>query len=94
VFLPGFLLIVGVLPIWNKLSSKKIAVSAIAGVNAAVVGLLAATLYDPIFTAAVSSAYDLGIGIVGLVLLTVRKSSPLIIVVWCVLANIVLGILL
>lgn len=55
IFLPGFLLLMGVLPFWSQLSRRRWALRAIAGANAAVVGILAAALYDPVFTAGVRS---------------------------------------
>lgn len=88
IFLPGFLLIAGVLPLWKALSSNAMAANAIAGINAAVVGLLAAALYDPIFTSAINNSIDLVIGIIGFMILSIWKKSPLFVVAWCVLASI------
>ena len=92
IFLPGLLLMAGILPIWGHVSKQ--AGRAIAGVNAVVVGLLAATLYDPIFTTAVANLFDLLIGIVALAMLSFRNSSALLAVLWCVLANLVIHILI
>lgn len=58
VFLPGFLLLLGVLKNWQAIASKPLVAGALTGVNAAVVGLLLAALYQPIFTSAVSSGID------------------------------------
>ncbi len=55
IFLPSALLIVGGLPFWDRLRSAPMAQRALAGVNAAVVGLLAAALYDPVFTEGITS---------------------------------------
>lgn len=55
VFLPGALLVVGVLPFWGRLRSSRLARRTLQGVNAAVVGVLAAALYDPVFTQGVTS---------------------------------------
>jgi chromate transporter len=93
IFLPGFLLIAGVLPLWKVLSSNTMTANAIAGINAAVVGLLAAALYDPIFTSAVLNATDLAIGIIGFLILSIWKKSPLFVVAWCVITSI-LGVAL
>ncbi|PIE44122.1 MAG: chromate ion family chromate transporter [Gammaproteobacteria bacterium] len=89
-FLPGFLLIIGVLPFWSAISQKPLASRAIAGVNAAVVGLLAAALYNPIFTSGINGPSDVAIVVVAFGLLTIWRLSPLIVVVWCVFANIFL----
>jgi chromate transporter len=90
VFLPGFLLISAALPLWQTISNNPTASTAIAGVNAVVVGILAATLYDPIFTTSVTSIIDIGIAAVALKMLMRWRLSPLLIVIWCVVASIVL----
>ena len=59
----------------------------IAGINAAVVGILAAALYDPIWVSAVDTVYDIIIALVGFVCLSVWRLSPLIVVLWCVSAT-------
>ena len=53
VFLPGFLLLVGVLPFWNAFRTNTLAQAVMRGANAAVVGILAAALYDPVFVGAI-----------------------------------------
>ncbi len=83
IFLPGFLLVAGVLPFWQTVTKNVSANNAIAGVNAAVVGLLAAALYDPIFTTAIQSTTDMAIGIVAFGMLAVWRLSALVVVVWC-----------
>jgi chromate transporter len=88
IFLPGFLLVAGVLPLWRQLASRTGAARSIAGVNAAVVGLLGAALYDPIFTAAVRAPVDLAIALVGFALLIAWRASPLLVVLWCVAASV------
>jgi chromate transporter len=86
IFLPGLLLVAGVLPLWQSIARHPRAVSAVAGVNAAVVGLLAAALYDPVWTGAVASPLDAAIAIVGFLLLAVLRAPPLAVVAWCVAA--------
>jgi len=86
-FLPGFLLVSAVLPLWQSISKSQIALNAITGVNVAVVGLLAAALYDPIFTSAITSTSDLAISLIAFGLLAVWRLSPLYAVVWCVAAS-------
>lgn len=92
-FLPGFLLLLAALPMWQSISGKPKAMQAIAGVNAAVVGLLAAALYDPIFTSAIHSNVDFVIALVGFSMLTVWRLSALWVVVFCVIASIVMSAL-
>ena len=75
VFLPGFLLLLGVLKNWQAIASKPMVAGALSGVNAAVVGLLLAALYQPIFTSAVSSGLDFALIIVGMWLLKSIKLS-------------------
>ncbi|TMW70315.1 chromate efflux transporter [Alteribacter natronophilus] len=58
IFLPAFLLILGTLPFWGQIRKNPVIQSALYGVNAAVVGILAAALYNPIFTSAVDTAID------------------------------------
>ena len=73
VFLPGFLLLLGVLKNWQAIASKPLVAGALTGVNAAVVGLLLAALYLPIFTSAVSNGLDFALIIVGVWLLKTVK---------------------
>ncbi len=86
-FLPGFLLIAAVLPIWQSISGSDKAVNAIAGVNAAVVGVLGAALYDPIFTSGITSSNDLAIALVAFGMLAIWRLSPLYVVLWCIAAS-------
>jgi chromate transporter len=88
IFLPGFLLVAGVLPLWRAIAGRPIAARAIAGVNAAVVGLLGAALYDPVWTSAVRGPVDVAIALVGFALLAAWRASPLLVVIWCVGASI------
>lgn len=76
-FLPSFLLVIGTLPFWSIIRSKKGIQAALKGVNAAVVGILLAALYDPVFTSAVKSSFDFIIVLVTFTLLTVFKFSPI-----------------
>ena len=87
-FLPGFLLILAALPFWQLIAQNPIATNALAGVNASVVGILAATLYDPIVTTGITSLSDLAIVLAALVMLTICKYSPLYAVIGCVSASI------
>jgi chromate transporter len=87
IFLPGFLLIAGVLPLWRAVAARPLAARAIAGVNAAVVGLLGAALYDPVWTSAVRGPLDVAIALVGFGLLAAWRASALLVVLWCVAAS-------
>jgi chromate transporter len=87
IFLPGFLLVAGILPFWRTLALHPQAASAVAGVSAAVVGLLGAALYDPVWTGAVGSPVDLAIALVGFSLLAVWRMPSLMVVGWCVVAS-------
>lgn len=87
IFLPSALLILGVLPFWSYLSRRQGVRRALVGVNAAVVGLLAAALYDPVFTSGVTSAPSAAIVAIAFVSLTVWRVPPWIVVVGAALAG-------
>jgi len=93
-FLPGFLLLSGILPLWRVLSQYAAAARAIAGVNAAVVGLLGAALYDPVWTSAVYLPVHVAIALVGFTMISTLRLSVIYVVVWCVLANMLHTLLL
>ncbi len=76
IFLPGFLLVLGMMEGWQWLSSRPALAGAVAGINAAVVGLLLAALYQPVFVSAVHDGWDLLIVVVGFVVLR-SKTVPL-----------------
>ena len=80
IFLPGLLALVGTLPFWGDFRRFIGAQAALRGVNAAVVGLLAAALYDPVWTSAVHGASDFGLALTGFILLTVWRAPPLVVV--------------
>ena len=92
VFLPGFLLLLAVLPAWSRLVAHPRAMRVVAGINAVVVGLLLAALYDPVLTQGVRSMADALVAAVGLVLLAVFGRSALWVVAWCVGATVVLSL--
>jgi chromate transporter len=75
IFLPGLLMISGVLPFWNLLAANARVARSMAGINAAVVGLLAAALYDPLWTSAVRSPIDFAIALAGLLALLARAPA-------------------
>ncbi|WP_026957473.1 chromate efflux transporter [Aliagarivorans taiwanensis] len=73
VFLPGFLLVIGVIGNWQSLAQKPRVAGALKGVNASVVGLLLAALYTPVFDSAVSSNLDMALIVVGMFMLKQLK---------------------
>lgn len=77
VFLPGLLLVAGALPFWESLRQRRPVQRAMAGANAAVVGLLLAALYDPLWTSAIHSRLDFGIALAAFGLLAHGRQSPL-----------------
>lgn len=76
IFLPSALLVLGALPFWSALRNRPNARRALAGVNAAVVGLLAAALYDPVFTKGITSPLALAIAVAAFVALAQWKAPP------------------
>jgi chromate transporter len=80
IFLPGLLLLVGALPFWDELRRRPLAQAAMRGANAAVVGILGAALYDPVWASAILTPQDFALALVGFVLLVVWKAPPWIVV--------------
>ena len=80
IFLPSLLLTVGTLPYWDRLRQLGAVQSALKGVNAAVVGLLLAALYTPVWTSAIGQPKDFGIGLAAFVLLVFWKTPPWLVV--------------
>jgi chromate transporter len=93
IFLPGFLLVAAMLPLWKTLLKYPAAASAVAGVNAGVVGLLAAALYDPIWVSVVHSPLDLAVAATGLAMLQIWRLSALLVAAWCVAASVGIALL-
>jgi chromate transporter len=80
IFLPSFLLVGGALPFWGALRHRPAAQAALRGVNAAVVGVLLAALYTPVWTSAVAGPADFAITLTAFVLLTAWAVPPWIVV--------------
>jgi chromate transporter len=91
VFLSGILILLGTLPFWDAFRKRADAQAAMRGVNAAVVGLLGAALYSPVWTSSVKTPGDFGVALVGFVLLTAWKAPPLLVVVVGALGGIALA---
>jgi chromate transporter len=77
IFLPGLLILTAVLPFWNRLRAQPSARGAILGANAAVVGVLAAALYDPVWTSAVLDGADAVAATAGFALLMLTRTPPI-----------------
>ncbi|HEX4199340.1 MAG TPA: chromate efflux transporter [Caulobacteraceae bacterium] len=92
IFLPGLLVALAGLPLWNWIGGHPAARGALAGVNAAVVGVLGAALYNPIWTSAVLGPRDLAIALIAFMLLERWRAPPVLIVVFCVAAAVVSGL--
>lgn len=90
IFLPGLLLLTGTLPFWNLFRTRPMAQAAMRGTNAAVVGILAAALYSPVWTSAILNPRDFAAASVGFVLLTMWKAPPWAVVILLALAGIAL----
>ena len=80
IFLPAVLILVGVLPFWESLRYRKDLQASIAGVNAGVVGILLAALYDPVWTSAIHNRWDVAVTLVAFGLLVVVRTPPVLVV--------------
>jgi chromate transporter len=81
IFIPGMLILLGTLPFWDAFRKRAQAQAMMRGVNAAVVGVLGAALYNPVWTSAVKTPGDFAVALLGFVLLTVYRTPPLIVVI-------------
>jgi len=90
IFLPAFLLVLGALPFWNQLRENAKMQGALHGMNAAVVGILLAALYDPIWTTTITAPADFVVAALLFVLLVFWKLPPWVIVIASMLAGTVL----
>jgi chromate transporter len=80
IFLPGILLHLGTLPFWERFRRRQGTQAVMRGINAAVVGLLGAALYSPIWTSSVQRPQDFAVALVGFILLMAWKAPPVIVV--------------
>ena len=87
IFLPSFLLVIGALPLWNELRQVTWAQSALAGINAAVVGLLLAALYDPVWISAIFTFADFALALAAFIALIVRTPPILVVIATAGLAT-------
>jgi chromate transporter len=82
IFLPAWLLVIGALPFWDALRQRDAIRSAMAGVNAGVVGILLSALYDPVWTSAIHGRADFGLALAAFGLLVYARVSPVLVVVF------------
>jgi chromate transporter len=92
IFLPGILVLIGTLPFWDAVRKKTGAQAMMRGVNAAVVGLLGAALYNPVWTSSVQAPGDFAVALVGFVLLTAWRAPPLVVVIISAIGGILLAL--
>jgi chromate transporter len=91
IFLPGVLILLGALPFWDAARQRAGAQAIMLGINAAVVGLLGAALYDPLWISSVKSVGDFAVALFGFVLLTAWRVPPLVVVILAAFAGILLS---
>lgn len=91
IFLPSFLLVAGTLPYWETLRQRDGVQRAMGGINAAVVGVLGAALYDPVWTSAIHSKADFCLALAAYGLLVFGKASPVIVVILAAIGGWFLG---
>ena len=87
IFVPAFLLVLGALPFWELLRQRDSVQRAMAGSNAAVVGILGAALYDPVWTSAIHTRSDFGLALAAFGLLVYGRQSPVFVVLLAALAG-------
>lgn len=92
-FLPGFLILIGALPFWDQFRRKAWAQSAMQGANAAVVGILGAALYSPVFTSGLSGMPDFALALTCFVALTAWKAPPWAVVLLAAAGGVALGLM-
>lgn len=91
IFLPAFLLVAGALPFWNGLRNSPRVQGALIGINAAVVGILLAAFYVPIWTTAITAPVDFALALLLFILLVFWKLPPWVVVLAGALAGIIIG---
>ena len=92
IFLPGILVLIGTLPFWDAVRKRTRAQAMMRGVNAAVVGLLGAALYNPVWTSSVQAPGDFAVALVGFVLLTAWHAPPLVVVIISAIGGMLLAL--
>jgi chromate transporter len=92
IFLPGILILLGALPFWDSFLKQASTLALTRGVNAAVVGLLGAALYNPVWTSSVKTPGDFSIALVAFVLLVAWRAPPLLVVAISAIGGIMLAV--
>jgi chromate transporter len=93
IFLPSFLLVIGALPFWDELRRRPVAQASLRGVNAAVVGLLLAALYQPVWTVGITNAADFALAVAAFLLLFMWQTPPWLVVILSAAAGALLSLL-
>lgn len=93
IFLPGFLVLVGVLPFWDAVRTRPRVRAAMRGANAAVVGILGAALYTPVFTTAVTGPGSFALALIGFVLLTRFRAPAWVVVIVGAIGGVIAALL-
>jgi chromate transporter len=93
VFLPSFLLVIGVLPFWDDLRRRRATQATLRGINAAVVGLLIAAFYNPVWATAILGKGDFALAAVAFLLLMMWRTPPWLVVLICAAGGQVLAAL-
>ncbi len=87
IFLPGLLLAIAGMSLWSRLAHVQAAKAMLAGINAAVVGVLGAALYNPVWTTGVRGSVDVAVAVTGFVLLERWRAPPVLVVALCVVVS-------
>ncbi|WP_311976768.1 chromate efflux transporter [Bradyrhizobium aeschynomenes] len=90
IFLPGMLVLLAALPLWDSFRKRAGAQAMMRGINAAVVGVLGAALYDPVWTSTVHGPKDFAVALVGFLLLVAWRAPPLVVVAFSAGAGVVM----
>lgn len=91
IYTPSFFLVVGTISFWERIRRVPSSRAALAGINAAVVGLLLAALYDPVWTAAINAPGDFALALAALTALMFWKLPPWLVVILCGVIGAILG---
>ncbi len=92
IFLPGFLLLIGIIPFWDAFRARPTAQAIMRGTNAAVVGILGAALYQPVWTSAILGPYEFALALTCFVLLMAWKAPPWVVVVVAATGGVLIGL--
>jgi chromate transporter len=93
IYLPSFLLLIGILPFWDGLRRRPAVQSALKGVNAAVVGLLLSALYSPVWISTIRAPQDFALALVAFLLLVLWRVQPWIVVLLGALGGALIAVL-